>query len=214
MTRWQFLKKHWVMSLIGLVILLTAAAGIIYALATGEGDEGFMKGKDGRTLKWERSSIPLACMYHDSVQDHQHAMDLAREEITSRVGDIVGICVPWVLKDPFPVKPVHGTILLHVGKPPDRRGDGVFVSSPWDPKHGGTTELYAGATGGVTGAIIYVDPDLPRELREKVWLHEMLHAFGLGHDRLKGSIMYPIAKWRSSSLSDRDVERLKEAYVK
>jgi hypothetical protein len=215
MTSWQFLKKHWVMSLIGLVILLVAAGSIIYAVATGEGDEGFMKGKDGKPLTWARSDIPVTCMYDESVQEHQYEMDLARDEIKKRVGDIIGICDIWQVKEPFPKKPVKGAILLKLAKPDEVYGDGVYVSSPWDPQHGGTTELYTDKeTGKLYGAIIYVNPEIPKELRQRVWLHEFLHAFGLDHDRLQSSIMYPTAAGRPKTLSDRDVKRLQEVYVK
>lgn len=214
MTSWQFLKKHWGMSLIGLAILLVAAGAIIYAVATGEGDEGFLKAKDGTPLMWEKTDIPLTCFYSDKVEDHQHEMDLARDQIKNKVGDVIGICDPWMVKKPFPTKPVKGAILLNLGTPAEIKGDGVYVSSPWDPKHGGTTELYTDKnTGKLYGAIIYVNPEIPKELRQRVWLHEFLHAFGLDHDRLASSIMFPTAAGRPKELSDRDAKRLKEAYV-
>lgn len=215
MTSWQFLKKHWVMSLIGLAILLTAAGAIIYAVATGEGDEGFMKGKDGKPLTWAKSDIPVTCFYSDAVEAQQHEMDLARDQIKNQVGDVIGICDPWMIKKPFPKKPVQGAILLNIGTPAGVKGDGVYVSSPWDPQHGGTTEIYTHKdTGKIYGAIIYVNPEVPKELRQRVWLHEFLHAFGLDHDRLQGSIMYPTAAGRPKELSKRDAKRLQEVYVK
>jgi len=215
MTSWQFFKKHWVMSLIGLVILLVAAGAIIYAVATGEGDEGFMKGKDGKPLMWARSDLPVTCMYSEAVQDHQYEMDLARDQIKEKVGDIIGICDVWQVKNPFPTKPVKGAILLNLGTPADIHGDGVYVSSPWDPQHGGTTELYIDKdTGKLYGVIVYVNPEVPKALRQSVWLHELLHAFGLDHDRTQSSIMYPTAAGRPKTLSDRDVKRLQEVYVK
>jgi hypothetical protein len=214
MTSWQFLKKHWVMSLIGLAILLVAAGSIIYAVATGEGDEGFLKGKDGKPLMWAKSDIPVTCMYEEAVEGHQYEMDLARDQIKKQVGDIIGICDVWQVKDPFPKKPVRGSILLKLGTSDEARGDGVYISSPWDPKHGGTTSIYTHKdTGKIYGAIIHGDPTVPKELRQRVWLHEFLHAFGLGHDRLSSSIMFPTAAGRPKELSDRDAKRLKEAYV-
>jgi hypothetical protein len=153
-------------------------------------------------------------MYSDAVEAHQHEMDLARDQIKKQVGDIIGICDPWMVKDPFPKKPVMGAILLHVGKPPEEEKDGVFVTTPFDPKHGGTTEIYTDrATGKIYGAIIYIDPAVPKELRQRVWLHEFLHAFGLDHDRTQDSIMFYTAAGRPKEMSDRDAKRLKEAYV-
>lgn len=214
MTRFEFFKKHWVMSLIGLVILLVAAGTIIYAVVTGEGDEGFLKGKDGKPLMWDRKDIPLTCMYEEAVGSHQYEMDLARDQIKEKVGEVIGICSEWQVKDPFPSKPVRGAILMKLATPDEVSGDGVYVSSPWDPQHGGTTQLYTDkATGKLYGAIIYVNPELPKELRERVWLHELLHAFGLDHDRLQDSIMYPVASGRPKEMSKRDIKRLKEAYV-
>ena len=215
MKSFEFLKKHWVMSLIGLAILLAAAAGIIYAVMTGEGDEGFLKGSDGKPLVWDKKDMPVSCMYDESVGVHQYEMDLARDEIKKKVGDIIGICDPWQLKQPFPTKPVKGAILMKLAKPEEFSGDGVYVTSPWDPQHGGTTLLYTSReTGKLYGAMIYVDSDAPKELRQRIWLHELLHAFGLAHDRLQSSIMYPTAAGRPKEMSSRDIERLKKEYLK
>ena len=59
-----------------------------------------------------------------------------------------------------------------------------------------------------------MNPEVPKELRQRVWLHELLHAFGLDHDRLEGSIMYPTAAGRPKEMSKRDIKRLKEAYLR
>lgn len=215
MTSFEFLKRHWVMSLIGLVILLVATGSIIYAVATGEGDEGFLKGSDGKPLVWDRKDIPLTCMYDESVQEHQYEMDLARDQIKQKVGDIIGICDIWQLEDPFPTKPVRGAILMKLATPDEVEGDGVYVSSPWDPQHGGTTHLFTDKeTGKLYGAVIYVNPEVPQELRQRVWLHELLHAFGLDHDRIEGSIMHHTAAGRPKEMSKRDIKRLKEAYLR
>jgi|GEM_PF-7071364 len=214
MSRWQFLKQNWVMSLIVLVVLLMAVAAIVYAVLTKEGDEGFLRGSDGEILRWERSSLPLSCMYSDAAEKHQEYIDFATDTIHERVGNVIGICRPWLLKKPFPTKPARGVILVTLGTDSDG-GEGVYVSSPFDPKHGGVTSLFADReTGKLYGAIIKVDPSVSKELLNRVYLHEFLHAFGLAHDRLKGSIMYPNATGRGKDLSSKDVERLKEVYVK
>jgi hypothetical protein len=215
MTRFEFFKKHWVMSLIGLVILLVAAGTITWAVLKGEGDEGFLKGRDGKPLVWDKKDIPLTCMYDESVSAHQYEMDLARDEIKQKVGDVIGICDVWQLKDPFPKKPVRGAILMKLAAPDEVSGDGIYVTSPWDPQHGGTTQLYTDKeTGKLYGAIIYVNPGAPKEFWQRIWLHELLHAFGLDHDRLQDSVMYPSAAGRPKEMSKRDIKRLKEAYAK
>jgi predicted Zn-dependent protease len=61
--------------------------------------------------------------------------------------------------------------------------------------------------------IIWVHPDVPEDLKDRVWMHEFGHAFGLDHDRLQSSIMFPTAAGRPKELSDRDIKLLKEAYV-
>lgn len=212
MTRWQFLRKHWVMSSIGAAILLAALVTVIYAVATGEGDEGFQK-VDGKRLTWSKHAIPISCMYEESVDEQQHDMDQARDQISERVGNILGICSPWMLKKPFPTKPPRGTILLRLGKPEPK--DGVLVVTPWDGKHGGTTEFYKdSATGKLVGAVIYIDRAVPKKLRVSAWLHEFMHAFGLKHDRKKGSLMYYGLSSRSQKLSARDVGRLQREYLR
>jgi hypothetical protein len=212
MTSWQFLKKHWVMSLIGLVILLTAAVMIIYAVATGEGDEGFMQGKNG-LLKWERNQLPVTCMYHESATTELDHVASATLVLQGYVGEVVLSCQSWDIADPFPEKPANGAILVRVGHPPTDQKTEVFVSSPFDPQHGGTTFVYEKPEGGIYGVIIWVHPDVPEDLKDRVWMHEFGHAFGLDHDRLQSSIMFPTAAGRPKELSDRDIKLLKEAYV-
>jgi hypothetical protein len=154
-------------------------------------------------------------MYDAAVEPYWQELVSARAEIKEKVGDVISSCTPWMIGDLFPRKPVKGAILLNAGTPAEVKGDGVYVSSPWDLHHGGTTELYTDRdTGKLYGAIIYVNPEVPRELLQRVWLHELLHALGLGHDRLRGSIMHSIASGRPKTLSSRDAKRLQEVYLK
>jgi hypothetical protein len=187
---------------------------VTYSVLTGEGDEGFLKGKDGKPLVWDKSNLPLTCMYEGAVGDHLYELEQARRQIVEKVGGVIEYCSAWQLSDPFPTKTIRGAVLLKLATPDEIEGDGVYISSPWDIEHGGTTKLFTDTkTGKLYGVIIYVNPNVPKELRERVWLHELLHAFGLGHDRLKGSIMYPSAAGRPKEMSKRDIQRLKEAYT-
>jgi len=212
MTRWQFLKKHWVMSLIVLVVSLVAIGAVIWAVVTGEGDEGFLEGKNGKPLMWEKHQFPLLCFYHTKADAHQQHIDYARDHINEMVGEeLIRICDPWLVKSPFPKEPMQGVILLTLGTEAEAGGDGTYTSSPFSPQHGGTTVLATfKGTNNLYGAIIYVDPSAKQELLNVIWLHEFLHALGLKHDRLTSSIMYPVASGRPQKLSGRDIERLKE----
>lgn len=212
MTRWEFLKKHWVMSLIGFVILLVAIVTVTWAVLTREGDVSFMKGKKGKDLVWGSSPV---CIYDpDEVHvDHLAVMDAVRQDINLKVGKmILPPCDPWMLKDPFPKQQLRGNIIIHVTSKLEEEKDGVTVSDPFTPKTGGVTYLYEDDDGKLMAVVMKIHTDMAKD--KKVWLHEFGHALGLAHDRRKDSIMYPQLQDRGNDLSSTDLKNLRKAYAK
>lgn len=221
MTTWKFLKRHWIMSLIGLFILTTATGMIIYSVITGEGDEGFIKvdsiaGPKTKELKLNKANIPLSCMYSDSAEDIIIHYENARVAFNSQVGiEVFSPCVPWLLNSPFPDKPTLSGIFINVGYPPTNDDETIVtVFSPYEPIWGGTTFIFPdSASDYIYGSVIYINPDIEDFKDDKIdaiFMHELGHAAGLDHDRITESIMYPKILYRVNKLTSRDIKRLQE----
>lgn len=222
MTCWQFLKKHWIMSLIGSFILATALGTIIYSVVTKEGDNGFMKidifdrGKNrvvAIDFKVNKVDLPLSCIYADNAENEIAHYENARKMFNSRIGvEVFGPCRPWLLTGHFPNRPIHRGILISVEYPQETfENNEVLIFSPFDPRSGGRTITTRDLlTNSIYGSIIYISPDLEEYQKDKAWAHELGHAIGLAHDRVKHSLMYPILLDRASKLTDKDVKRLQE----
>lgn len=201
MTTWEFLKKHWIMSLIGLVICLTAIVSITWAVITREGDEGFLRTEGGLELKWRKGALPLSCT-HDAVgADWLALYDQARNEINGKTGlELIGPCIAWRLTDKAMPAHIDGGLTLRAEKLADK-------------DHGGSTVLrWHKGDGHVLSAAVKLNTDSVKKVRYRIVIHELGHVFGLTHDRLQDSIMYPAVNVRPGTLSTTDVKHLKSAY--
>ena len=207
---WKFLKSHWIMSLIGLAILLTAATMLVYAIATREGDVGLMTNTKGKPLRWK--STPITCIYDSDKMTSPDALntyDRVREKINSRFSkNFIGPCIPWALERDMP-KVINGEMILNISQPPEPE-EGVIVYDPFEPKAGGTAHIMEGEDGHIAAAVLYIYPDAVGD--ERVWLHELGHIMGLAHDRRRDSVMYPTLTDRGRDLSEKDIKYLREAY--
>ncbi|MCK4306534.1 MAG: matrixin family metalloprotease [Candidatus Eisenbacteria sp.] len=205
---WKFLKSHWIMSLIGLVILLMVVTTLIYAIATREGDIGLLEGTTGKGLRWK--TTPITCVYDLGSSMTAQALEMydsARKEINSQFSkDVIGACVPWALKRKMP-EVIKGELVLNLG-PPSPPAEGVTVYDPFESKAGGTTYLHEDDQGFIGAAQLY----MVEVSNRKVWLHELGHVMGLAHDRRMDSIMYPSLNDRGIELSSKDIKLLREAY--
>ena len=224
---WKFIKKLWEKGLSGkttiicsIVVLLGATAGTIYGIVTSAGDEGLLEG-GGHKLKWKRTDFPICCTYdHDGDYERSvyisQSYERARQEINERVGaQLLGACHAWSVSKPMP-EHVFGAITLRVGAPSiniDGAGS-VTTGSPFDAHPGGSTDIHWDKRDGhIISAAIYIQPNLKEKYTDRVWLHEVLHALGLAHDRLRSSVMYTSLSDRPSRLSIKDVELLQKVYV-
>lgn len=192
---------------------MVALTSIIYGVLTGAGDEGFGKASDGTVLKLDRSDIPLICFYDETVSEKDIACyDEARHVLQEMLGcRVLEPCQPWDTGDKMPLRPERGMLFLRVDDPPIMQSQ-VSVSSPYDPQAMASTFLFHQKGEGLRSAVIYLNPETPWDLRSKIWFHEMGHSLGLGHDRIKGSIMYPSVSDRKMGLSKRDASMLQGAY--
>jgi len=208
----EMIKQNKVTFVIGGLIVILAIGGVIYGIATKAGDEGFHAAADGTVLKWDRSALPLTC-FHDTFpnEEHQAALKEAIGKISKAGISAFMPCQPWMVSDPFPTKHVKNTVLIKVGAPPEPERE-VVVTSPFEPKHGASTFLAHVKGKGIYGAIVYIMPDLDKKLYGRVYLHELLHALGLTHDRVRDSIMYPTAAERATDLSSKDTKLLLKTY--
>jgi len=207
MSRWEFVKKHWIMFVVGVLIMLVAAATITWAVVTRHGDTGFMK-TGGNEIGWQTSMVPIIC-FHDLEKDQTRdgrlwigLYDAARKELAIAVGrELFEPCLPWQLDD-MPTYAVSGQLLLTVS-PSDN-----------DDHGGGTTTLKLSDSGRILGAAVRFSPRTDPALRYRVMIHELCHVLGLDHDRLQDSIMFKSAMARPGRLSRTDIAHLKRRYLR
>jgi len=213
---WRSNWKNKIMLIAGALIFLTSAITIPWAVITRQGDLAFLEAKNGKPFMWGAEDFPVQCMAHESVGEKQLAVfEKARTEINRKAGrELLGPCSPWMLKKPFPTRPLRGNLLIHVGTAPEKPVDGVLVDTPWTAHPGGLTRLWGRteAVERIYGVMVWIDPKYGESF--PVWLHELGHVLGLAHDRLRDSIMWPTIQERPGSLSSKDAKALAEAYAK
>lgn len=184
------------------LMLMVITSTLIYAIWVRPGDVSFLK-RDGHSLRWDRSSFPLSCIYDaEALPDRQRqAYERVRRKIALTVADgLLGPCVEWQLPDKFPDHIPNGIIL----KP---RYDG-------DALHGAITEhRFDKRSGKILSSVVSVDVGFDENTLDLVYLHELGHVLGLDHDREKSSIMFKNLGMRPDKFSNRDRDTLRKAYL-
>lgn len=223
---WQWIAGLWhsnwrnkAMLIGSALIFLTALIVVPWAVITRQGDEGFLR-IDGQPIGWHAGALPLGCMAHpDVTQADLELYKRAASEINDRVGTrlVFPVCQPWVVNTPFPKQPVRGQILLYTGTSEDELGaDSVAysttVETPWNLHPGGVTHIYMHRDTplDIYGVQLWIEPEYRKNYA--VWLHEILHALGMDHDRARDSIMWPTIQERPGKLGGQDASRLWQRY--
>jgi hypothetical protein len=209
---WKFVRAaKWTFAVGGL-IALCGIVGVIYAVSTGAGDEGFL---DNDTRKWDRASLPISCAFDETITaDDQINFDEARNYFNHAIGrEVISTCVPWGLRGSAPFV-LNSYLLLRRGVPPSvaDKVDGVVVNTPFQGHTEAATffKLEGGMGPAIQGAVIYIDSSATQS---HIWRHELGHVLGLAHDiDLRDSLMHSRTDARSSTLTRRDVDRLRIAY--
>jgi hypothetical protein len=209
---WQKDWKGKAMLVAGALVLLSSVSMLIYAVAVREGDDGFMEAESGK-LWWAEENLPLSCTHNNIPHAHLAYYNAASEDINKAAGRRMFMpCVAWSIESPMP-QYIDGTVVLRVLPYSDWGGD-VVVESPYDAHPGGRTSLKVSDAGEILSAGVLIDSGVESNLLGHVWMHELGHVVGLGHDRRKDSVMFMDLSGRSSKLSPTDIKHLKEAYAK
>ena len=198
----------------GLVILVVAIVGITYAVITKQGDEGFLK-HEGKDIVWDTENFPLICTVDESVTEGHLARYMkAKNEINTQVGkQLLSTCVEWAISNTPMPEYIPGALTVRVSVP--KPSEELIVDDPFSVHPGGITRhQFNKNTGMVISAAVWIDPNNPENLVDRIWLHELGHVLGLAHDRLTNSVMYSKASDRPSRLSKKDIDLLKKTYLK
>jgi hypothetical protein len=192
----------------GALIIVLAVAGIIYGVATQEGDLTFMK-KEGHELHWTKINTPVQCTYDPTKLKTITPYSNAIGHINMAIGfTLYSPCIPWQLPQAMP-EHMTGQITLHEGIPAINR----TVTTIDDKDPGGVTDIkWDKRDGTILSASVRINVAIESKYIDRAWQHELLHAVGLDHDRMQSSIMYTALNARAGKLSKRDIKSLKEAY--
>ena len=206
------------MILICSIIFLLVLVLLPFAILTRAGDEGFIKSSldKSKNLTWAKHHIPIFCLAHPNIEPtHLAFYNKAIHEINREIDlKLLEPCTPWGIESSsFPKNPVPGYNLIRIGQAEIKPNE-IIVESTLDPDPAGTTKLYESKKdpGYIYGATIHISKEHSNNYA--VWLHEILHSLGLAHDRVKGSIMWPVIQERSGILSKKDIKHLKQTYTK
>lgn len=201
---WEFVKSNPLTVTAGLIIFVGAIVGVIVGVVLrGRAvDSAFMRTSGGKSIKWRKSSLPLAVFYTADISiEWLDAWAKATAELTKSIGTDVFI----------------GPVRSSPGLKPGELLDSVILQDDngLDPGHAVTSLSWRKFDGATLSAMVTFPEALEGKLEETeaVALHEACHVLGLAHDLDdKNSIMHPVLQKRPQKLTDADQKLLRKVY--
>src|SRR3990167_10742172 len=144
-------------------------------------DYGFIVADGGRSVSWDRSSLPVTLYVDPSAQEWLEAVDRAAEQWNAIVGQRV-----------FNVVSASGFDRSECRSTGTISDPAVFVrQSLNDPSgEGGRAKLHWNSKFNIRCVDLVLARNAPKELWDKIVAHEFGHILGLAHDKMENSIMY------------------------
>lgn len=206
----DFIKSApWTFATAGMILLLAIVGVIVGVVLKGRWkDNGWMM-RDGKPLKWDMSSLPIAILLHPDLGDLasrlvsnliRHFERIARNRQLFLLHSGANTGLNW---DQMPPTGFLAIIPQSVAR--------ESKSSP-TTLYGHCEHRYEKATGKILSARITLPSGMKAPELSRILQHELCHALGLGHDEQAQSIMHPKIQDRAQVITEHDKQLLRDQY--